>query len=146
MRATGLRRQSGGAGKEDALSATALRLHRGGSGGRGASLCVPQGECLDLVLGLDVEDDIQALLGQQTVSLDAVDLVRLELGEHVAQLVDASLVEGLQLLEDVGRLVVPLALRIVKLAAGVGNCDRLGLAALVRQALVLLQRVVNVLG
>lgn len=67
------------------------------------------GERFDLVGRFKVEQGVQTRLGTCAVSLNLICLMRLELGENVAQMVDSFLVQCLQLFEDVGCLGFPLA-------------------------------------
>jgi len=66
------------------------------------------GEVLDFLLRVHFKYYIQHLLGGGLGPCRLVDLVGLELGEDIAQVVDPLLVQCLEGLEDKGRLRLPL--------------------------------------
>lgn len=101
-------------------------------------------EAQDLCLGANLEELGDGFGRSVELALGAVGLVGLVLGEDVAQVVDARLVEGLERLEDVGGLGLPLLRGRLELDRdGVGllgaGLDAL-LAQLLRRLLGLLKR------
>jgi hypothetical protein len=100
---------------------------------------------LNLVGGFDVEHSVQRLLGGGSAAFYLVYFVRLELGEDIAEVVQAGFVYGLQLLVDIGCLRIPLQFSLLRLLHGIGNGRSFGLGALVSQLARLLLRSVDVL-
>ncbi|KAL1836980.1 hypothetical protein VTK73DRAFT_4860 [Phialemonium thermophilum] len=100
-----------------------LGLSRGGALGKG----------LDLLAGVDLQHGVEHLLGGGLGAGGLVDLVGEQLGQDVAQVVDALLVEGLQGLEDEGGLRLPLLGGGLEAGGGLVDLVGVGLAALARQ-------------
>lgn len=63
---------------------------------------------LDLVLRLQAQQDVQAVLGRRLAFLHQINLVSLELGQDVAQEIQSRFIHSLQSFEDVGSLRIPL--------------------------------------
>jgi hypothetical protein len=97
---------------------------------------------LYLIGRFDVQHGVQRLFSCGPAALHLVDFMGLELREHIAQVVQTGLINGLQLLEDVGCLRVPLQLSLLDVLHGIGNGGRFGLGSLIAKfALLLLRRV-----
>lgn len=112
----------------------------------GLSACGLQGEGLDLISRLHVQDHAQALLCGSSGPVNCVELQGLELGKSIAQVVDAAFVDGLELLKDEGRLRTPLLVCILDIRAGSRNLPCRSLGALVLQLVCPLLRSLDFLS
>ena len=103
-------------------------------------------EALDLGLGADLDQLSQSVDGLVLGALRLIRLERLVLREQISKLVNAGLVKGLERLEYVGRLGIPLL--GCRLQLGIGGADLLaaGLAAFPVQLVGLALGLLNVLG
>jgi hypothetical protein len=69
----------------------------------------------------------------------------LELREDIAQVVQAGLINGLELFEDIRGLRVPLQLSLLDILHGIGDSRSFGLRSLITKFALLLLRRVDVL-
>jgi hypothetical protein len=101
---------------------------------------------LDLVCGLDGQEGVESLFRGHSAPFDLVDFVRLELRKGVAQVVEAALIDRLQLLINERCLRVPLQLGILLLLRRLANLRGPRLCALGLELFRLLPRIVQLLG
>ena len=105
-----------------------------------------QGPCLYLVCRVNIKNNVQGLLGSQSVSLHLIYLMCLKLGEDVSEKVEPAFVDSLQLLEDIRGLGIPLYSGSLELCNGVSDLGCGSLRALVPQLFGLLLGHLDLLG
>ena len=103
-------------------------------------------KALNLRLGANLNDNRQGFTGNILVPRGLVGLLRLILGQLVAKLVDARLIQSLQRLKHKRSLRLPLLLSRLELGRRRISLLRIGLAALLVQLIRFLLGVLEILG